>query len=231
MEIRSLTIGYGKHVVGSRLSACIRSSQLCCLLGPNGAGKSTLMRTLAGFIPPLAGEIIMDDGRNLAQLSARQRARTIGVVLTDRPDIRNITVRELVAMGRQPYTNFLGTLTKTDRQAVEEAISMTGIEDLASRDMHTLSDGERQKAMIAKALAQQTPVILLDEPTAFLDFQSKVDTMRLLQRLAHDMGKAILVSTHDLNIALNTADRLLSISRDSLTEISKQQLLQFINKV
>lgn len=231
MEIRSLTIGYGKHVVGSRLSACIRSSQLCCLFGPNGAGKSTLMRTLAGFIPPLAGEIVMDDGRNLAQLSARQRARTIGVVLTDRPDIRNITVRELVAMGRQPYTNFLGTLTKTDRQAVEEAISMTGIEDLASRDMHTLSDGERQKAMIAKALAQQTPVILLDEPTAFLDFQSKVDTMRLLQRLAHDMGKAILVSTHDLNIALNTADRLLSISRDSLTEISKQQLLQFINKV
>lgn len=173
----------------------------------------------------------MDDGRNLAQMSARQRARTIGVVLTDRPDIRNITVRELVAMGRQPYTNFLGIMTETDCQAVEEAISMTGIGALASRDMHTLSDGERQKAMIAKALAQQTPVILLDEPTAFLDFQSKVETMRLLQRLAHDMGKAILVSTHDLDIALNTADRLLAISHDSLAEISKQQLLHFINKV
>jgi iron complex transport system ATP-binding protein len=193
--------------VAEGLTASIPGGELTCLLGENGVGKSTLLRTLAAFLPALEGEIGLL-GRPLGSYSVKELSRTIGVVLTERTDIVNMTVGELVSMGRNPYMGFWGRLTRQDRRIVEESIEMVGIGPLAGRMIQTLSDGERQKAMIAKALAQQTPVIVLDEPTAFLDFPSKVETMHLLRRLTRQMGKTILLSTHDLELALQMADRL-----------------------
>lgn len=180
---------------------------LTCLIGANGAGKSTLLRTIAAFMPPLDGRVLAG-GRDTARLSPRDRATLMAVVLTDRPDTACTTVEEMVALGRAPYTGFWGRLGDGDRRAVQRAMQLAGIDGMAGREVSALSDGERQKVMIAKALAQDTPIILLDEPTSFLDFPSKADTMLLLRRLAHDEHKAVLVSTHDLTLALHTADRL-----------------------
>jgi iron complex transport system ATP-binding protein len=209
--IEKLTIGYrrrrGARVIAEGLNASIPSGELTCLLGRNGVGKSTLLRTLSAFLPPLDGGVLLF-GRPLQDYSVKELSRTIGVVLTERPGIINLTVRELVGMGRNPYMGFWGRMSKDDHAIVDEAIVLTGIEPLADRMIQTLSDGERQKVMIAKALAQQTPVIFLDEPTAFLDFPSKVETMHLLKRLVRETGKTIFLSTHDLELALQTADRL-----------------------
>ena len=210
-ELKELTTGYrskkGEHVVSRFITATLQAGELTCLLGPNGAGKSTLLRTLAAFQPPLSGEMLLD-GQPLGSFSAQQLAMCIGVVLTERPDIRGMRVREMVAMGRSPYTGFWGKLSENDDRAVDEAIRQVGIHELERRMVHTLSDGERQKVMIAKALAQQTPIIFLDEPTAFLDFPSKAEMMLLLRRLARQMQKTIFLSTHDIELALQTADRL-----------------------
>ena len=206
-ELKNLVIGYPGHRVAGPMNSVLREGELCCLLGANGAGKSTLLRTLAAFQPPLSGEILIG-GRRLADISPREQSTLISIVLTERIRTAGITVRDMVAMGRSPYTNFWGRLTSTDDEQVDEAMRLVGIEQLARRQISALSDGERQKVMIAKALAQQTPVILLDEPTAYLDFPSKVEVMLLLGRLAHDMHKCIFLSTHDLDLALQLADRL-----------------------
>lgn len=191
-----LTTGYADRVVSKELTAELYSGRLTCLLGANGIGKSTLLRTLAGYQSALAGE--------LDEVSPE----TIGVVLTERIDAFGLKVREVVALGRHPYTGYFGNLSKEDDAIVSEAMSLTHTEALASRLFSSLSDGEKQKVMIAKALAQQTPIILMDEPSAFLDFPSKVELMLLLQKLAHEQGKAILLSTHDVGIALKMADTL-----------------------
>ena len=215
--LQGLSIGYrsGKHlrVVAQGIFASILEGELTCLIGSNGVGKSTLLRTLSTFQPPLAGEIFLghSEGKTMQPLSAfspRQLSQRIGVVLTDKPDVGNLTVRELVGIGRSPYTGFFGTLSPSDELLVDEAIQQVGASALSDRLLHTLSDGERQKIMIAKALAQQTPIILLDEPTVFLDFPSKVETLQMLQRLAHDLHKTIFLSTHDVELALQLSDRL-----------------------
>lgn len=214
--LHDLSIGYaakgGSKVVATHLNAAIRSGELTCLLGQNGIGKSTLLRTLSAFQPPLSGDIVLSvpgsQSSTLSSLSDKQLSRLIGVVLTEKPDVQNMTVAELVAMGRSPYTGFWGTLTEEDHQVVTLAIRLVDIESLRHRLVHTLSDGERQKVMIAKALAQQTPVIYLDEPTAFLDFPSKVEMMQLLHRLARQEQKTIFLSTHDVELALQIADCL-----------------------
>ena len=215
--LQNLSIGYAtngnKKVVAEGLNAAINSGELTCLLGCNGVGKSTLLRTLSSFQPALGGEIMLNASqpsgfRPLTSYTDKELSRMIGIVLTEKPDVRNMTIEELVGMGRSPYTGFWGTLTANDHQIVSEAISMVGIESLRGRMVHTLSDGERQKVMIAKALAQQTPVIYLDEPTAFLDYPSKVEMMQLLRRLAHDQQKTIFLSTHDVELALQLADCL-----------------------
>lgn len=172
IHIRKLTTGYpgkgGTKIVAKDIDATIRSGELTCLLGANGVGKSTLLRTLSAFQPPVGGEIeIM--GKKLTDYTDKQLATVIGVVLTEKCSLRNMTVEELVGMGRSPYTGFWGNLSKEDKKTVNDAIALVRIEDLKYRMVHTLSDGERQKVMIAKALAQETPVIFLDEPTAFLD--------------------------------------------------------------
>lgn len=215
IELKNLSTGYGRHTVSANLNATLQSGRLTCLLGPNGVGKSTLLRTLCGFQPPLEGRMELD-GKDMAQLSRKEMSRSIGVVLTERPDVADMRASDMVALGRTPYTGFWGTLGKEDRNRVDEAMQLVGITHLAHRMIHTLSDGERQKVMIAKALAQQTPVILLDEPTAFLDFPSKVETMRLLHRLAHESGKTVFLSTHDLETAIQLSDDLWLLSADGL---------------
>lgn len=207
IELRHLTVGYGEKAVLSDINKTIEAGQMVCLLGSNGVGKSTILRTLAGFQPPLSGKILLQ-GRDLTSLSISQRSRAVAVVLTERVEVPYMKVEDMVGMGRSPYTGFFGTLTKEDRRIVGEAIEMVGIADLAGRTIDTLSDGERQKAMLAKAIAQQTPVILLDEPTAFLDFHAKAGTLRLMLRLAHETGKTILLSTHDVGMALRLSDAL-----------------------
>ena len=216
--LKELSIGYhaknGTRTVAEGINAAIRQGELTCLLGANGVGKSTLLRTLSAFQPKLGGEIIIrsqesgDRSQEIDALTDKELSRMIGVVLTEKPDIRNMTVRELVALGRSPYTGFWGTLHDDDWQVVDEAIDAVRIDGLRERMVHTLSDGERQKVMIAKALAQQTPVIFLDEPTAFLDFPSKVEVMQLLRRLAIEAQKTIFLSTHDFELALQVADKL-----------------------
>ena len=209
VELNDLSIGYrskqGVRVVAEGLTAQLQRGQLTCLLGENGVGKSTLLRTLAAFQPKLSGNIMIE-GRELESYSERELARTIGIVLTEKPDVQQMTVMELVEMGRAPYTGFWGRLNDTDRKACEEAIALIGIGPLKDRMVQTLSDGERQKVMIAKALAQQTPVIFLDEPTAFLDYPSKVDMLLLLSRISREAQKTIFLSTHDLELALQVAD-------------------------
>lgn len=217
IRLDDLSIGYSikKHhtkEVASHIQATIRSGELTCLLGENGVGKSTLLRTLSAFQPKLGGHIWLL-GREVESYTDRQLSRIISVVLTERCEIRNMTVRDLVGMGRSPYTGFWGRLSPNDWEVVDRSIRLVGIEVLASRMVHTLSDGERQKVMIAKALAQETPIIFLDEPTAFLDYPSKVGIMQLLYRLIQTTEKTIFLSTHDLDLALEIADKIWLMER------------------
>ena len=229
LELRDLYIGYaedaGRHIVAEALSASLPKGTMACLVGANGVGKSTLMRTLSGFQAALSGEVRVD-GRALEEYNPRELSERVGVVLTERESVPDLTVEEVVAIGRMPYTNFWGKLRAADRKAVDEAIALVGIEHLRHKKIGRVSDGERQKAMIAKALAQQTGIILLDEPTAFLDYGSKVSVMRLLRQLAHEQGKAILLSTHDLEIAFQTADEVWMLQRNGLQTGSLDALEQ-----
>lgn len=218
IELKKLSIGYltknNRKVVESDINADIFSGELTCLLGANGIGKSTLLRTLSAFQPKLDGQINIQ-GKEIETYTEKQLSTLIGVVLTEKCDIKNMSARELIGLGRSPYTGFWGTLNDEDKAIVDNAIAMVKIEDLGSRMVHTLSDGERQKVMIAKALAQETPIIFLDEPTAFLDFPSKVEIMQLLHRLSRQTNKTIFLSTHDLELALQIADKIWLIDKQS----------------
>ena len=229
VQLHNLSIGYqnkgNSKVVASGLNATINRGELTCLLGRNGIGKSTLLRTLSAFQPALDGEVMMDT-TPLATLTDKERSRLIGIVLTEKPDVQNMTIEELVGMGRSPYTGFWGTLDSDDEAIVSEAIRLVGVESLKGRMIHTLSDGERQKVMIAKALAQQTPIIYLDEPTAFLDFPSKVEMMQLLRRLASEEQKIIFLSTHDVELSLQLADCIWLMEPDRLNVGTPHQLAE-----
>ncbi|MBO4871010.1 MAG: ABC transporter ATP-binding protein [Muribaculaceae bacterium] len=217
LETHQLAVGYthGKNTttVLSDLNLELHRGHLTALLGQNGAGKSTLLRAITCTTRPLHGHITIG-GADLATLSQRERSRIIGLVSTDRITLGGLTVNDLVALGRQPHTGFLGRLNANDRETVAEAIAAVGITHKANNYMSDLSDGERQKAMIARALAQATPIIVLDEPTAFLDVASRIETMQLLHSLAHDHDKAVLLSSHDVSQSLLMADDLWLITRD-----------------
>ncbi|MCM1078580.1 MAG: ABC transporter ATP-binding protein [Bacteroidales bacterium] len=230
LTISDLSIGHGRKTVASSLNASLAEGRLTCLVGRNGVGKSTLLRTLAGFLSPIQGKIeytAPDGGENIIitpdrgiRHDAGRLARTVSVVLTGRPDVTQMTVREIVELGRSPYTDMWGTLRKKDREVAEKCMERTGVASLAERDIETLSDGECQKVLIAKALAQETPVILLDEPTAFLDYPSKVETMRLMKSISAEYSqgkgraKGILLSTHDMEMALKLADEVWLMTQD-----------------
>ena len=226
ITLRDLSVGY-QHprrtptTVLAQLNATLHAGQLTCLVGANGIGKSTLLRTLAAFQPPISGQMCYYSDEqaapiNLATLSQARLARLVSVVLTAKPSVENLSVEQIVALGRSPYTNIRGTLHADDRRMVAWAMDVVGITSLRHRLVQTLSDGERQKMMIAKALAQDTPVILLDEPTAFLDYRSKVEVLGLLARLAHETNKMVLLSTHDLEQAVHAADALWVVAKQQL---------------
>ena len=205
--------GHVKQVHGD-LSFSLRKGELTCLLGANGSGKSTLLRTLSASQPSLSGKILLN-GNELSVMSEREISRQIGVVLTDKTQTGGLTVYELVALGRQPHTGFFGKLDRQDRQVVDEAIEAVGISHKAHSYMAQLSDGEKQKAMIAKVLAQECPLVILDEPTAFLDVVSRIEIMTLLHQLAVEQNKAILLSTHDIEQALVLSDKLWLLSKET----------------
>lgn len=218
IEIKELSIGYlsnkNKKIVAENINSTIFSGELTCLLGANGIGKSTLMRTITAFQPKLAGNIYIQN-KEIEDYTEKELSTLVSVVLTEKFDIKNMTALELIGLGRSPYTSFWGNLSDNDKKIVDNAISLVKIENLSSRMIHTLSDGERQKVMIAKALAQETPIILLDEPTAFLDFPSKVEMMQLLHQLSRKTNKTIFLSTHDLELALQIADKIWLMDKEN----------------
>jgi len=207
----NLAAGYRKggklQTILQGLSFNLPTGCLISLLGENGIGKSTLLRTVSGIQPPLEGEVTAC-GKSLSKLTVAERAKLIAIVTTERTNAGALTVEEVVALGRQPHTGFLGRLSDADHKAVVHALRAVGISHKAKSFMAELSDGERQKTMIAKAIAQETPVILLDEPTAFLDLPSRTDIIRLLHHIARTEGKAILQSSHDLRLSIDMSDRL-----------------------
>lgn len=218
--LHNVSVGYkrGKHTttIAQNLNAIARHGKLTCLVGRNGTGKSTLLRTIARLQLPIAGKVDIN-GENANSYSATSFARTVALVLTGRPNTTNMTVEELVALGRTPYTGFWGSLSDVDHTYIANAMQFIGISDMAKRRAASLSDGEMQKVMIAKALAQDTPFIILDEPTAFLDFPAKADLLTLLHQLAHHKGKTILLSTHDIETTLQIADYVWIMTNNNIT--------------
>ena len=231
ISLSQLSVGYTlSHPVISDINLELRSGQLACLIGENGIGKSTLLKTLTGFLPKLKGSLLLGDC-DIESFSQRELARQVSIVLTQKPDVQNLTIEEIIGLGRSPYTGFSGRLRAEDRKVVNDAIATMGIEKLRGRMIQTLSDGERQKVMIAKALAQETPIILLDEPTAFLDFPSKAETFQSLQRMAHERDKLILLSTHDLELAVRFADSLLEVKKGTLQAVSATEVKASIRAI
>lgn len=207
MNTQSLAVGYARRVVAYDLDLSLNAGELVCLIGPNGAGKSTLLRTLGGMQAPLSGQVLLR-GDEVSKLDARERAKRLSVVLTERVETGTLSAYTLVGLGRYPYTDWTGKLSQYDDEVIRWALSAVGAADFAERDTQELSDGERQKVLIARALAQEPAVMLLDEPTAYLDLPRRVEIMRTLRDLAHTTERAILLSTHDLDLALRSADRI-----------------------
>jgi iron complex transport system ATP-binding protein len=209
LQTRDLAVGYRTRrmrcAVLEHVNLVARPGELVCLLGPNGIGKSTLLRTLARMQPALWGEIELG-GVALQSLSPADLARRLGVVLTERLAVEALSGRRIVELGRYPYSGWLGSLNDRDREVVDWAIDAVGAAHLAGRDVNQLSDGERQRIMVARALAQEPLLLVLDEPTAFLDVPSRVELMGLLRRLTRETSLAVILSSHDLELALRTAD-------------------------
>lgn len=213
ISTNSLTIGYRiasgtEYPVQTDLNFSLHTGEMVCMLGPNGCGKSTLLRTLAGLQPALSGEYKIQN--------SDRPEKSVALVLTERLSMDNTTVHDVVAMGRYPYTSFLGGLSEQDERIIAESLEAVGFDLLALNSSHSPfnahSDGEKQRILIAKALAQQTPIILLDEPTAHLDLPHRILILRLLRQLAHEQGKTVLISTHELDLALALSDRILLMS-------------------
>lgn len=217
LTLQHISTGYKKKVVGKDLCGHLTKGSLTALLGLNGCGKSTLLRTISRLQAPLEGEIFMQK-QPLSQISIKRLAQLLSVVLTYQPHASELTALDVVKMGRIPYRSTFSLLQSNDFDLIDKALHLTHSTNLALRKLNTLSDGERQRIFIAKALAQDTPIILLDEPTAFLDFANKVSTMQLLRQLAHTEGKTILLSTHDVELALHFADNLWMLNTDGITE-------------
>jgi len=240
IEAKGLSIGYAKgkrrRVVAEGIDFMIPSASLTCITGNNGSGKSTLLKTIAGELPTLGGTVEIQ-GRAIDDYSLKELSKTIGIVAATRIQAPNITAQEIVRTGRMPYTGFWDKGDETDKKIVSEAMRITDTESLKDRKAATLSDGEMQKVMIAKALAQQTDIVLLDEPTAFLDPKSKVALMQLLSSLAHEQGKTIIMTTHDLVLAERYADLILQTNDEigenqkGITKLSKEAMQNLINSL
>ena len=212
LQTTTLSIGYKKRkgnvlFIQQNLNLSVNQGEMVCLIGPNGCGKSTLIRSIAGLQPCFAGEIYIG-GKAISKQNNQNRALLIGLVLTDKVDAGNLTVFDIVSIGRQPHTNWFGGLSEADEQRIREALEQVHLTPFAKRNFNELSDGEKQRVMIAKALVQDTSLIILDEPTAHLDLPNRVEIMLLLRNLAKQTQKAIILSTHELDLALQVADTI-----------------------
>lgn len=215
IQLKDISLGYGQRILLEKVSARITGGQLVALLGRNGTGKSTLLRAMMGLEKPLTGEMILQ-GKNITSLKPEKLARSISFVTTDKVRIANLRCEDVVAMGRAPYTNWIGQLQPEDKERITEAMQLVGMSGYAEKTMDKMSDGECQRIMIARALAQDTPVILLDEPTAFLDLPNRYELCLLLKKLAQKENKCIVFSTHDLDIALSLCDFIMLIDNPQL---------------
>lgn len=215
IELKDFSIGYGGRKLLENVSVTIAAGSLTALIGRNGTGKSTLLRAIAGLKRDYSGHVIVD-GEDIRNISASGLAKKLAFVSTERTRIPDMRCRDVVAMGRAPYTDWIGRLREEDESVVMESLKSVGMEDYAGRTMDTMSDGECQRIMIARALAQSTPVILLDEPTSFLDMPNRYELCTLLAKLAHEQGKCIVFSTHELDIALSMSDSIALIAPPEL---------------
>jgi iron complex transport system ATP-binding protein len=230
LKIQDLYVGYGKHAnpgdgfVYGPLNSEIPTPEMIGIIGRNGIGKSTLLRTLTGIQHAISGRIFIR-GKEISKISRSDRARLISYVSTEAIHVQNLRVLDLVSIGRFPHTNWFGKLTRIDHDIIEDSIDQTGIRRLLEKPVYQLSDGERQKVMIARALVQDTPVIILDEPTAFLDLPARHETLRLLNNLSQQKNKLIIFSTHDLSIAMDEVDKLWLMTEEGLMEGAPEDLL------
>lgn len=223
IRINNITTGYDGHRLLDGASLSIGAGEVAALVGRNGSGKSTLLRAVAGLGGVDSGEVLLG-GRDIRRMTAQQLAETVSFVTTERVRIPNLRCRDVVALGRAPYTNWIGRMQPGDAAIVEQSLAIVGMSEYAGRTMERMSDGECQRVMIARALAQQTPVILLDEPTSFLDLPNRYEICGLLRDLAHNEGKSILYSTHELDIALSLCDSVAVIDRAQLRHMPAAEM-------
>jgi iron complex transport system ATP-binding protein len=212
LRTEDLHIGYKDKAILPPINVSLKEGNLIALIGPNGAGKSTLFKTLTAHIKPIKGSIKLF-GKEITDYSSKEKARLIGLVLTERPDDMFLKVYDVVASGRCPYTDFFGKIGKEDENVIQESLDIVGINKLKDRYFNTLSDGEKQKVMIAKTLAQNTPIIFMDEPTAFIDYPSKIELFSLMKMLTKERNKTIIFSSHDLELLLRYTDDIWLISK------------------
>ncbi|MBC29206.1 MAG: ABC transporter ATP-binding protein [Muricauda sp.] len=208
ISAEGLSIGFGSQPLVNRLSFQLNAGELCAIVGANGIGKSTLLRTLAKLQPKLAGEIYLHE-KKMHSLTPNDLAKTLSVVLTEPIASKNLTVQELIALGRQPYTNWLGNISRNDKDVILQSLHTFELHDIRHKKCHELSDGQLQRVLIARAMAQDTSIILLDEPTTHLDLHHKVYILKLLQQLAHEYQKTILFTTHEIGLAIQLCDKML----------------------
>jgi iron complex transport system ATP-binding protein len=225
----NLTTGYiskaGQTVIGENLNLEFTSGTLIALIGANGIGKSTLLRTITGIQKPLKGNVFLS-GKEVSSYGPLELAQNLSVVLTEKLPSSNLTVYELIALGRQPYTNWIGTLTETDKEKINEAIALTQIGHLIHKKHYEISDGQLQNVLVARALVQDTPLIILDEPTTHLDLHHKVSLFKLLKKLSATMGKCILFSTHDIDLAIQLSDEMIVMTKDTIVQDDPCKLIE-----
>jgi len=229
IEASNLSLGYvtkkKKNLISEGINFSIKQGELVGLVGTNGIGKSTLLRTLAGMQPSLSGSILIN-GKTLSDISASDLANDLSVVLTETPASQNLSVLELVSLGRHPYTNWIGSLSEKDQVTINSAISATKIKDLLNYKCYELSDGQLQKVLIARALTQDTPLILLDEPTTHLDIFHRASVLKLLKKLASENGKTILFSTHEIDLAIQLSDKMMVMTKEKVFFDTPDNLIQ-----
>ena len=230
IRLENISLAHDGHTIIRESSAQLGRGELCALIGRNGTGKSTLLRAIIGLLKTSEGRILLD-GEDVTTMADDAKARLISFVSTERIRVANLLCEDVVATGRAPYTNWIGRIQEQDRKIVAEALRTVGMETFAGRSIDTLSDGECQRIMIARALAQQTPIILLDEPTAFLDIPARFELCRLLRRLAQEQQKCILFSTHDIDAALPSCDSTLIIEEGVINKVAIEQAKSVINSL
>lgn len=217
-----LNVGYNKKAMISDIDLDAMRGQVICLLGPNGAGKSTILKTLSGLLAPVSGRVELD-GEDISKTKKRDVSKRLSVVMTEQPSLMMTTVYELVSMGRTPYTDYLGRLSEEDRRIVDDALKTTDIDGLRDRYFSELSDGEKQKALIARALVQQPDVMILDEPTSHLDIRYKIEVIRLLQRLANEQGITCILSLHDIDLAIKGCQTIMLVNGGRIVDIGSPE--------